>query len=77
MSRITGDTEVAMGTASIRDLRNHGGDIVDRVQAGERITITRDGMPVAELCPVPRDELSTDALMELLGIAAHRPASSP
>ena len=34
---------------SIRDLRNHGGDIVDRASRGEPITITRAGKPVAEL----------------------------
>jgi len=34
---------------SIRDLRNHGGDVVDRAAAGEPITITRNGNDVAEL----------------------------
>ncbi len=34
---------------SIRDLRNHGGDVVDRVERGERVIVTRDGRPVAEL----------------------------
>jgi antitoxin (DNA-binding transcriptional repressor) of toxin-antitoxin stability system len=34
---------------SIRDLRNHGGEIVDRASRGEPITITRAGKPVAEL----------------------------
>jgi prevent-host-death family protein len=37
---------------TIRDLRNHGGEIVDRAANGERITITRGGRPVAELSPV-------------------------
>jgi prevent-host-death family protein len=37
---------------SIRDLRNHGGEIVDRAAGGERIVITRSGKPVAELRPV-------------------------
>ena len=41
-----------MGEVSIRDLRNHGGEIVDRAAAGERIVITRSGRPVAELRPV-------------------------
>jgi prevent-host-death family protein len=49
--------------ASIRDLRNHGGDVIDRVLAGERITITRDGKPVAELRPVRRPPLSPEALV--------------
>ena len=43
-----------MSNVSIRDLRNHGGDVVDRVEAGERVVITRSGRPVAELRPLPR-----------------------
>jgi prevent-host-death family protein len=39
---------------SIRDLRNHGGEVIDRVAAGERVTVTRDGRPVAELRPLSR-----------------------
>lgn len=44
----------------MRELRNHGGDILDRVGRGEHVTITRDGAPVAELSPlaVPRRALS-------------------
>jgi prevent-host-death family protein len=42
-----------MAEVSIRELRNHGGEVIDRVQAGERVTITRDGRPVAELRPLP------------------------
>lgn len=49
---------------SIRDLRNKGGDIVDRVLAGERLTITRSGRPVAELAPLPRRPLSAVAVLE-------------
>lgn len=41
-----------MDTVTIRELRNHGGDVVDRVEAGERVTVTRDGRPVAELRPL-------------------------
>jgi len=40
-----------MTSVTIRDLRNHGGDVVDRVAAGERLTVTRGGRPVAELRP--------------------------
>ncbi|MDA8399066.1 MAG: type II toxin-antitoxin system prevent-host-death family antitoxin [Actinomycetota bacterium] len=43
-----------MSEVSIRELRNHGGDVVDRVAAGERLTLTRDGHPVAELRPLGR-----------------------
>jgi prevent-host-death family protein len=49
---------------SIRELRNHGGDMVDRVTHGERMTVTRDGRPVALLVPLEREPLSVDVLME-------------
>lgn len=51
-------------TVSIRDLRNTGGAVVDRVLAGERLTITRSGRPVAELTPLPRRPLSAAAPLE-------------
>jgi prevent-host-death family protein len=41
-----------MADVTIRELRNRGGQVVDRVAAGERVTITRGGRPVAELRPV-------------------------
>lgn len=44
-----------MSEVSIRELRNHGGDVVDRVAKGERLTITRSGKPVAELRPLGRE----------------------
>ena len=43
-----------MAHATIRDLRNHGREVIDRVMAGERLTITRSGRPVAELRPLGR-----------------------
>lgn len=53
-----------MAEVSMRDLRNHGGDIVDRVQRGERLTVTRSGRPVAELVPVRRPALKATALLD-------------
>lgn len=53
-----------MGEASIRDLRNHGGDLIARVTKGETIVVTRDGQPVAELRPLPRPRLSTAVILE-------------
>ena len=49
---------------SIRELRHHGGDIVDRVTAGERVTITRGGRPVAELRPVSEPRLTAEVLFD-------------
>lgn len=51
-----------MTEVSIRDLRNHGGEVVDRAARGEQITITRSGRPVAELRAV-RPPLSAEALL--------------
>ncbi|HEX5990914.1 MAG TPA: type II toxin-antitoxin system prevent-host-death family antitoxin [Solirubrobacterales bacterium] len=52
-----------MSNVSIRELRNNGGEIVDRAAGGERITITRAGKPVAELNPL-RPELTADVILE-------------
>ena len=49
---------------SIRELRNHGGEVVDRVVAGERLTVTRSGKPVAELHPVGRVAVHAEVLLE-------------
>lgn len=48
---------------SIRELRNNGGEIVDRAARGEQITITRGGKPVARLSPL-HSELTADAVLE-------------
>jgi prevent-host-death family protein len=52
-----------MAEVNIRDLRNHGGEVIDRLAGGERITITRGGKPVAELRPLPGPTLSAEALL--------------
>ena len=43
-----------MGNVSVRDLLEHGGDVLDRVQRGEFLTVTRDDAPVAEIHPLRR-----------------------
>ena len=48
---------------SIRELRNHGGEIVDRAAGGELITITRGGKPVARLTPL-HPEPTSDVILE-------------
>lgn len=52
-----------MSEVSIRDLRNHGGDVVDRATRGEPITITRAGVPVAQLRPLPPSPLTAEQLL--------------
>ncbi len=52
-----------MAEVTIRELRNHGGNVVDRVAAGERLTVTRDGRPVAELRPLRATPMAADVLL--------------
>lgn len=52
-----------METVTIRDLRNRGGEVVERVAAGDAVTVTRDGHPVAELRPIRPRGLSAAALL--------------
>ena len=52
-----------MGTVNVRDLRNHGGERLDRVSAGEEVTVLRSGTVVARLVPVPRPGLSPHELV--------------
>jgi prevent-host-death family protein len=53
-----------MNEVSIRELRNHGGEVIERVERGERVTITRDGRRVAELRPVQPTGSSSRVLVE-------------
>ena len=39
---------------SVRELRNDVSAVLRRVEAGERLTVTVDRRPVAELVPLPR-----------------------
>ncbi len=43
-----------MNTVTVRELRNKGGEVLDRVARGESFAVTRDGTPVAELSPLRR-----------------------
>jgi len=53
-----------MADVTIRELRNKGGEVIERVIAGEVLTVTRDGTPVAQLVPLPRKPLAAEALLE-------------
>ena len=57
------DTVSPMSTVPIRELRNNGGAVADRVLAGEQVTVTHAGKPIMELVPVPRVPLSAEALL--------------
>ena len=53
-----------MTEVSVRDLRNHGGDVLDSVMRGERVTVTRAGKPVAELRPVAAQGTSATVVLD-------------
>ena len=40
-----------MTTIPLRELRNNASQVVRRVEAGERLTVTVDGRPAADLVP--------------------------
>ena len=48
---------------TVGDLRNHGGEVLRRVERGERLVVTRDGAAVAELSPLPRPSVSPTELI--------------
>lgn len=50
-----------------RDLRNHSGEVLHAVEAGETCTVTSRGKPVARLVPI------TDSTPDL---PLHRPAAT-
>jgi prevent-host-death family protein len=52
-----------VGEVSIRELRNSGGQVIDRVVSGEHMTVTRDGHPVAELRPLRRNPVPVEVLL--------------
>jgi len=52
-----------MDSVSVRDLRNNGGRVLQRVAGGETLTVTMDGEPIAELRPVPGRALSATTLL--------------
>lgn len=53
-----------MSSVSIRELRNKGGEVVDRAARGEAITITKAGVPVAELRGLPTRGVDAATLLE-------------
>ena len=52
-----------MDGVSRRDVRNHGGDVLRRVEQGESVIVTRDGVQVGELRPLPRPRLGATSLL--------------
>ncbi|MDT0262746.1 type II toxin-antitoxin system Phd/YefM family antitoxin [Jatrophihabitans lederbergiae] len=63
-----------MESVSVRDLRNHGGEVLDRVARGEVLVVTRDGTEVAELRPRTRRSPSP---ADLIARRRHLPGVDP
>jgi prevent-host-death family protein len=63
-----------MESVSVRELRNHGGEVLDRVARGEVLVVTRDGAEVAELRPRVRRSPSP---ADLIARRRHLPPVDP
>jgi prevent-host-death family protein len=61
-------------SVTVRELRNSGGEVLRRVERGERIVVTRDGAPVAELRPLPKPGVGS---AELIRRRKHLPRVDP
>ena len=63
-----------MESVTVRELRNHGGEVLDRVVRGETLVVTRDGEEVAELRPRTRRSPSP---ADLIARRRHLPTVDP
>jgi prevent-host-death family protein len=60
---ITRDTVADMKKVTVRELRNNGGEVIDRVVGGDTFVVTRDGHEVAELRPLRPRPLDAATLL--------------
>jgi prevent-host-death family protein len=61
-----------MSDVAVRDLRNHTRQVLERVHAGETVTITVDGRPMAELRPLAARPRFVDRRVFVAEILAHQ-----
>jgi len=61
-----------MRTITQRQLRNDSGAVLREVQAGERLIVTRNGIPVAELRPVAARRFVPRSLLQAAAASAPR-----
>lgn len=59
-------------SVSVRELRNTVSEVLRQVEGGERVTVTVDRRPVAELVPLRRRR--TVSLAEAMRLASRHPA---
>lgn len=65
-----------MSSVASRDLRNHTADVLRRVAAGDRVTITVNGAPVAELVPPSTSRRASIAREDLILLLARHQADA-
>lgn len=61
-----------MTTVAARELRNHTADVLRQVSGGTRVTITVNGMPVAELAPVRAARSQFFVKADLIRLMTHQ-----
>jgi prevent-host-death family protein len=61
-------------TVGVRELKNQLSSFLDRVKAGEDITVTEHGRPIARLTAIGGD---VDRMAELVEAGIIRPATRP
>ena len=59
-------------TVSVRELRNTVSEVLRRVEGGERLTVTVDRRPVAELVPIRKRRVVS--IIEARTVAQRHPA---
>ncbi len=59
-------------SVSVRELRNTMSEVLRQVEGGERLTVTVDRRPIAEIVPLPRRRAVP--LAEALAVLARQPA---
>lgn len=60
---LTRDTLQPMANVTVRELRNNGGRVLQRVAKGESLTVTLDGLPIAELRPLATQAVPAATLL--------------
>lgn len=65
-----------MTVVASRDLRNHTAEILRKVADGDRVTITVNGTPVAELAPVAAARRPSISKRELVSVLARHQADA-
>jgi prevent-host-death family protein len=75
---ISGRSEADMSAITLADARTHLSELVDRVEAGDSIDITRRGKPVARLIAVakPRKRIDPTLLQSVTATMPAQPQSA-